>query len=494
MMAMENAKSHTLFFATKPLERRVAELTILYEVSRALQNLSEEEKALHTILVGLTHGRGLGFNRGFILLVDPQKEWLEGRQAMGPSSADEASEIWQNLRGKHQTFRQLLQLPPGPEPQKELRVHRIVSRLRIALSGKFNSLLAVMRSREASLAVGGGFESLDIAVDPALQELLGVNCFAAAPIYDGDEDLGLILADNAVSHTSIELPNLKLLQIYAQEAGAAIQNMRLHTALLEKIALCEKTNQTLRENQAYLLQAERLATIGKMSALLAHEIRTPLVSIGGFARKLLRTTPPDDSRKEEMDIIVSEVSRLEKLVNEVLGYSKLTKPDYKPADINDLIRSVLTMIQSEMEKQSVRAILNLDPLIPTAIIDESQLRQALLNLVTNSIEAMPTGGVLTVATSLNGAYVEISIADTGIGIMPEHFGKLFTPFFTTKISGTGLGLAVVSHVVDNHNGSLRCESIPNQGTSFHLRLALQPDLVSPTQTLPGVAFTREVMS
>jgi signal transduction histidine kinase len=474
------------------LERRVAELTILYEVSRALQKLSDEEKALYAILVGVTHGRGLGFNRAFILLVDSKEEWLEGRLAIGPSSAEEASRIWHELREKHQTLGELLNSLVESDIKKDLTVNGIVSQLRIPLSDEDNPLLKIMRSREACVAVKGTFEPNAIAVDPVLADLLGVRSFAVAPLYLANKDLGLLLADNAITQAPIDLPNLRLLQIYAQEASAAIQNMRLYRALMEKIAFCERANQMLRENQHYLLQAERLSTIGKMAALLAHEIRTPLVSIGGFARRMLRATPPDDPRKEEMDIIVSEVSRIERLVDQVLGYSKLAKPEYKPTDVNNLVRSVLLTMQDEIEKRSVRAVLNLDPSLPHAEVDESQLRQALLNLVTNSIEAMPSGGVLSVTTSLDREYFEIGVCDTGVGIAQEHFGKLLTPFFTTKVTGTGLGLAVVSHVAKSHNGALRFDSMPKQGTSFHMRMALKPEAAPATCALPCVASPQEV--
>ncbi len=490
---MEISSPHTTPSVAKSLERRVAELTILYEVSRALQKLSDEEKALYTILVGVTHGRGLGFNRAFMLLVDSKEEWLEGRLAIGPSSAEEASGIWRELREKHQSLGELLNSLPESDIKKDLRVNGIVSQLRIPLSEEGNPLLKIMRSREACLAINGTFEPHGFSVDSVLFNLLGVSSFAVAPLYLADEDLGLLLADNSITQAPIDISNLRLLQIYAQEAAAAIRNTRLYRALTEKVVLCERTKQTLRENQYYLLQAERLSTIGKMAALLAHEIRTPLVSIGGFARKMLRSTPPEDPRKEEMDIIVSEVSRLERLVDQVLGYSKLAKPEYKPTDVNSLVRSVLLIMQDEIDKHSVHAVLDLDPSLPPAEADESQLRQALLNLVTNSIEAMPCGGVLTITTSLDGEYFEIGVCDTGVGITQENFDNLFTPFFTTKGTGTGLGLAVVSYVVNNHNGSLRFDSMPNKSTSFHMRLALHPDSDIATYAPPCVA-SQEVIS
>jgi hypothetical protein len=466
------------------LERRVADLTILFEVSRALQNTLEGERALRIILSGVTSGRGLGFNRAFILLTDPGGTVLEGRLAIGPSSREEAAAIWHDLRDKHQTLGELFNSLEGPGTRRDSRVNDIVKSLRIPLSDAENPLLRIMRSREASLARDGAFDPHGLRVDAQLTTLLGVDTFAVAPLYQADRELGLLLADNAITMAPIKLTNLHLLQIYSQAASSAIQNTRLYSELMEKIAAIEQANLTLRENQSHLLQAERLTTIGKLAALLAHEIRTPLVSIGGFARKMLRSAHADDPRREEMEIIVSEVGRLEKLVDEVLGYSRITRPEYRDTDVNALIRSVTMMLSEELDRHSIQVNLALHPRLPVAETDEAQLRQALVNLVTNAIDAMASGGTLTLTTSFDEKFFEIGVADTGAGIREEYWDKLFTPFFTTKTTGTGLGLAIVSQVINNHDGSLRFESVPKQGTSFHIRLAFHPEHTGSPRSTP----------
>jgi len=460
------------------LERRIAELSILYEVSRALQQAVDEETALYTILVGVTSGRGLGFNRAFILLVDPQKNALEGRLAIGPSSAQEAWKIWGDLRGTHQSLGELLDSINTDGIHKDLRVNEIVSQFHIPLSDTEHPLVRVLKSREASVATNGVLKPHNLRVDPRVSSLLDSSHFAVVPLYLADSEFGLLIADNAITGALIEPTGVRLLQIYAQQASAALQNNRLYREVMERVALCERVNQSLVESQAHLLRAERLSTIGKMAALLAHEIRTPLVSIGGFARRLVRSTGPDDPRREELEIIVSEVARLERLIDEVLGYSKMGAPECRSTDINKLIRSVLLTMQGEMEKNSVKVVLELDPRLPTADVDESQIYQAIINLVSNSLDAMPSGGTLTLRTSGEPGFLEIGVIDTGTGIDQEHWDKLFAPFFTTKVTGTGLGLAIVSQVVENHRGSLRFESAPQQGTAFYIRLAHHPDRLS----------------
>jgi signal transduction histidine kinase len=480
-------------FAAVSLERRIVELTILYEVSQALQNTLDEEKALYTILVGVTAGRGLGFNRAFILLVDRDELYLTGRLAIGPSTEEEAESIWYELRGKQESLGELLRSIDKTGINRQTPVDEIGARFRIPLSEAEHPLVKIMRSRKAALASGGWLESHGIAVDGDSARILGTGTFAVAPLYLADRELGLLLADNAVTGKPIDLTDVRLLQIYAQEASAAIQNTRLYRELMEKVDMCENTNVILRESQHHLLQAERLSTIGKLAALLAHEIRTPLVSIGGFARRLLRATDDEDPRKEEMKIIVSEVARLERLVQEVLGYSRITRPEYEQADVNELIRNVVKSVEGGLEKKhGVRFVLDLAPDLPVAAVDASQLRQALLNLITNGMDAMPSGGVLTVTSESDSGHIEIRVRDTGVGIAREHWGNLFSPFFTTKVTGTGLGLAIVSQVVENHKGSLRFETIPGQGTSFHIRLALNPQTLNNAAPPPiGVANFRE---
>ncbi|MBM3791344.1 MAG: histidine kinase, partial [Acidobacteria bacterium] len=195
----------------------------------------------------------------------------------------------------------------------------------------------------------------------------------------------------------------------------------------------------------------------------------PLVSIGGFARRLQRACPEDDPRREEIHIIVSETARLERLVGEVLGYSRIARPARKHCDINALVESIISHMQEEIRMHSVAVQLKTAPGLPHIPLDETQARQALMNLIHNALDAMPDGGTLTITACEDDGFLEIGVHDSGAGILQEHWGKLFTPFFTTKSSGTGLGLVVVSQVADNHQGSVRFESRPGAGTSFYLR-------------------------
>jgi hypothetical protein len=408
-------------------DRRIADLTILYEVSRALQNTLNEEEVLYTILVGATHGRGLGFNRAFLLLIDQTGQTLEGRLAIGPSSPEEASVIWKDLREQHRNLGELLQEIPGKGFKRDLQVNQIVSRFRIPLSDPHHPLTQIMRSRAPCVITGGVVVQRGLPIDAQTLVLLGNSDFAAVPLFLADHEIGLLIADNAITRAAIEIGSVRLLQIYAQAASTAIQNTALHRQLTERITDCERANHTLRESQQRLLHAERLSTIGEMAALLAHEIRTPLVSIGGFARKLLRTMESGDPRREELTIIAEEVGRLELMIGEVLDYSRAAKLELEDTDINALLRSVLVGLDETLQKASVELIFVPETALPPAKADRFQLRQALINLITNAVDAMPGGGSLTVTTTSGRDFLEVEIADTGIGIAQENWKSLFAP-------------------------------------------------------------------
>jgi len=456
------------------LESRVAELSILYEVSRALQKTLSQRKALYTVLVGVTAGSGLGFNRAFILLADGKERALKGRLAVGPGSPEEALKTWSDVHHRHSSLSELLGALDDSSIGRDRRVNEIVSQFQISLEQEEHPLIRIMRSHEVSRVERRICQPHGFAMDDRTLALLGTEEFAVAPLFLAQRDLGLLVADNFITHKTITNSSLRLLQIFAQEASAAIENTLLYQELLEQVRLQERANEALRTNQERLIRAERLSTMGKMAALLAHEIRTPLVSIGGFARRLLRACAHDDPRREEMEIIVSEVSRLEQLVSEVLGYTRIAKPSRAVCDVNALVESVANNMQEEIRRCRVDVVLELAPGLQTASLDEGQVRQALMNLIHNSLDAMPGGGLLRLSTAADAGFLEIGVHDTGSGVPKEHWNRLFAPFFTTKSSGTGLGLVIVSQVVDNHQGSIRFESTVGSGTSFYLRLPLAP--------------------
>jgi signal transduction histidine kinase len=230
---------------------------------------------------------------------------------------------------------------------------------------------------------------------------------------------------------------------------------------------------SLDRQRAELLRAERLAAVGRISAQITHEIRNPLNAIGLNAELLAEELGAAGATAEAQALVQSigrEVDRLNGVSEEYLRFARLPRPVFEREDVNEIVSGLVEFLRPELVGAGVEVRLSLAAGLPPVRADEGQLRAAFLNLLRNSREAMPRGGAVTVATRLAGEGVEIEVADTGGGIPPEALPRIFDAFYSTKEKGTGLGLAFTQQVVQEHGGTVRCESAPGQGTVFTVRL------------------------
>jgi PAS domain S-box-containing protein len=226
------------------------------------------------------------------------------------------------------------------------------------------------------------------------------------------------------------------------------------------------------------LRAERLAVIGAMSARLAHEIRNPLSSItlnidlvGDEIETLARDkAKAGDEARLLLRSIDSEVRRIQRVTEDYLQFARMPKPRRQRISLNEAITQGLSFMESLFTATGVQIERDLDESLPPINGDEGQLWQAVLNLIRNALEAMPAGGTLSVWTARARSGIELIIADTGKGMTEEERAQIFKPFFSTKPSGTGLGLPLVLQVVAEHGGTVRCESAPGRGTTFIIEL------------------------
>ena len=223
-----------------------------------------------------------------------------------------------------------------------------------------------------------------------------------------------------------------------------------------------------------LLRSERLAALGNMASHISHEIKNPLMLIGGFARQVLRDGTPDQRDRDKLQIIVDEVKRLEDFLVEVGGYAKLSEPNLQPGDLNALIQELCQRLEPSLRENGIQLGLELDQNLPQIALDPVRLRQAVLNITKNAIEAMEKGGTLTISTRQEVQGVMVEIADTGAGIPPEVLEKIFQPFYSTKPKGSGLGLAITQKIIEAHHGKITIESEPGKGTRVLLAFKVEP--------------------
>ena len=224
--------------------------------------------------------------------------------------------------------------------------------------------------------------------------------------------------------------------------------------------------------QKVMMQQEKLASIGRLSAGVAHEINNPLTTILTSAMLVQEDMSPDDPAYEEMQIIANEALRCRKIVTSLLDFARQTKPQKKLGDINSIATESVLLTQKQAAFKDITVQSELSPKIPEQMLDKGQIQQALINLILNAVEATPEGGVITVKTShqteKNLSCIEIM--DTGTGIDKEHLDKIFEPFFTTKDEGTGLGLSITHGIIEQHGGTIRVRNNKEKGACFTIKL------------------------
>ncbi len=254
--------------------------------------------------------------------------------------------------------------------------------------------------------------------------------------------------------------------------------------------------ETLRETQQELLHKENLASMGQLAAGVAHELNNPLGTILLYADILYKESPDGDARREDLRMIIKETNRCKVIVRDLLNFARQSKVMAQPTDLNQLLEKLIAEQKKHPAFENVEMALQLDAGLPTIQADPLQLQQVFINLTNNAAEAMESkgGGTLTLTTrpAPYGQGVEISVADTGVGISEENRAKLFTPFFTTKPvgRGTGLGLAIVYGIVKMHRGQILVQSKEGQGTTFIITLPVSlPAVPEPAEGIGATEFT-----
>ena len=221
-----------------------------------------------------------------------------------------------------------------------------------------------------------------------------------------------------------------------------------------------------------LLQSERLAAVGNTVAHIAHEIKNPLLIIGGFARQLQKLPQLDDQARHKLSIIAEEVRHLEEMVAEMRDFVRRPPVHKQPGRIEAAIQQAVELFQDFLQEHQVQVRTVEEAPLPTVAFDPQQLHEVLINLLKNAVEAMPRGGEITLASRVRGNFVEVSVSDSGEGIPPEVAANIFQPYFTTKDKGTGLGLAICQDIIQEHGGSLLADSTPGRGSTFTIQLPL----------------------
>jgi signal transduction histidine kinase len=268
-------------------------------------------------------------------------------------------------------------------------------------------------------------------------------------------------------------PDLALANALAGELAVGVENAELYADSARLYEDLRRSYAELARAQRQLIQQERLAALGELSAVVAHEVRNPLGVIFNSLGSLRRLLKPTGDACMLLDIVGEEADRLNRIVGDLLDFARPSTPEFRPEPLSRVVDDALAAALAQ-NPSGVRLVREADDELPLVPLDARLVRQAILNVAVNAVQAMPRGGRLRVRVRRDGDAALLELQDSGAGISEEVRHRMFEPFFTTKASGTGLGLAVVKRIVDGHGGEITVTSPPGGGTVFTVRFPLSP--------------------
>ncbi len=559
----------------RDLIRRNEELAKILFVSSAVRSTLELNKLLRMILTVITMGEGLGFNRAVLFLLDEESRTLKGVMAVGPSSYEEAWQIWSSMTKEKKTLFEVLEDLSRQELEADSFLERLCKNISISIDENTPLVKSVKEKRVYNIKDVHKEEA-----DPIIIQQLGSQAYAIVPLISKGKAIGAIWVDNFYTKKPITEQDINFLKGFADQVAGAIENAwifekvdraekelnmlfnsitdliyytdenftikKVNRSFLKKIELSEnevigkKCFQLLHKTETpfkacphlraiqtgrasvgeleenyldgvYVLSSspifdnsgkllgtinvakditeikklrekiivmEKMAALGEMAAQVAHEIRNPLLAVGGFAKRLHKQLT-DENMREYTKVIIDEVMRLESILKEILSFVKPYEMSKEPLSIKKMFSDVENLIKTTVRENNNELFVEVeDDFLILGNYDK--LKEVFLNMLTNANEATKNGKIYLRAKK-NGylpeeirdkgsKYVVLEVEDTGIGISKENMKKIFNPFFTTKASGTGLGLAISKRIIEEHGGIIEVESELNKGTVFRIYL------------------------
>ena len=316
-----------------------------------------------------------------------------------------------------------------------------------------------LEGRPLARAVATGMQALGVEV--------------AVPLMTGDELEGIVFLGTKKSGAMFTQEDIEILTILASQLAISLENARLYA--------------DLKRSRELIQRSDRLSAIGTMAAGLAHEIRNPLVSIRTFTQLLPERIEDEEFRTKFLDLALSEVDRICALINELLAFARPAPAQLGRVDLNDCLDRICLLLESQARNRGVDLQKNLKPGLRPFTADEDQVKQVVMNVVLNAIQACAEGGAVEVASYEHLAdgrpHLCIEISDNGRGIDAELVQHVFDPFFTTRRDGTGLGLSIAHQIVTRHGGFIDVRSEIGKGTAFFINLPVEPPLIRPVE--PG---------
>ncbi|MBJ6802407.1 sensor histidine kinase [Geomonas propionica] len=450
------------------LNSKTREIKFLREVGLVLQTSLDLDEVLSIAMTAITAGKGFGMNRAFLLMTDKDRRHIRGYLGVGPKDYEEAWRTWEDIGRSNFTLRQLARdFQKTKLTSEKVKFHDILNQLTVPLSDQGHIFNRALTGKKPIL-VENALNNPDL--DRGLARILGVDTFLVMPLISRNRRIGVIIADNCITHKPITLQDMQSLETFAFPVAFALERASLYERLQEEVAKQKAANVKLREQQELIVKMEKMALVGKITSSIAHSIRNPLMVIGGFARTLLKGTPDGDEKRGYLESIVRETRQLEDVLSEVLDYSKSLFPVTDFWDLNELVGKATGELEGPLEQAGVHCRLELAAELPMVRIDYKQISYCLKTITTTALSAMEPGGELRIESVLDGDGVLLRISDDGKPLTQTAQEALIAPFFQTQELGEGVGLSLCKSILERQGNSLTIISRPGGGNTYSIRL------------------------
>jgi signal transduction histidine kinase len=458
------------------LNTKTREIKFLHEVSNVLQTSMDLDEVLSVAMTAITAGKGFGMNRAFLLMTDKERKNLRGYLGVGPKNFEEAWNIWEDIGRSNLTLKEMARNFRKTKLSSErVKFQDILEQLSVPLSDQQHIFNRALKGRKAIL-VEDAFHNPEVT--DGLARILGIDSFLVMPLISRNRRIGVIIADNCITHKPITPQDVQSLETFAFPVAFALERASLYERLQEEVDKLTAANVKLKEQQELIVKMEKMALVGRITSSIAHSIRNPLMVIGGFARTLLKNIAEDDQKREYLESIVHEAKLLEDVLEEVLNYSDSLYPAVDRWDVNQLVNNVCRELGERMAQRGVDCILDLAVELPVIYVDYKKIAYCIRTILNSAMETMSGVDQVVVKTWQDADAIVIEITDNSKALNPEAMEAMTTPFYATQELGVGLGLPLCKTILERYGNQFTLDTSPGGGTRYTLRLTINKEEVA----------------
>jgi len=455
------------------LDSKSLEIRFLHELGSVLQSSVDLEEVLSVALTAITAGQGFGMNRAFILMVDHKLDHLKGYLAIGPRNYEEAHQAWDEIAHNDMDLQSLAQSFRANKLNSErAKFHDILEQISVPLANTSHILVKALDGKQP-LLIEDAFHHPD--VDPGFAHLLGVDTFLLMPLVSRNRRIGMIIADNCITHRPITQEDMQSLETFTFPVAFAIERASLYERLQEELNRVMEAHNKLKVQQELIVKMEKMALVGRITSSIAHSIRNPLMIIGGFARSMLKNTPTGDPKRNFIESIVGEARQLEGVLDEILNYSDSLYPTKDFWDINQLVETALRDSADILRTREYESTFSAGNELPPAYIDFKQVSYCLRIILQCDLNGAGRKRLVNIGTSREQDAIVIRIQDHGHYIPQQEMDSILVPFSSTQEMGAGLGLALCKTMLEKQEIPLNARTAPEDGIIFTIALPIHKE-------------------